>query len=260
MLSLNFDGNYLGPLFQDTPIQIHAGTNCKLITLDASANSALKWNFKESALNEKKILWAFDFGLEDDERALNNKTLFQSRQLAIDYFVKNVWPNFQDTSLGAVLYCGPFFPLHQRHAFLDYLQLLAVALPPELSPLLLFDDTFENLESELEWLSTPLLEPFIVGLEGASAQHPAIRWKSGQPFCQSMETGVVLPLKEHKALSSLHRSLERDGIAFRYIPEELICQQWGGLETLYVIENSLSSNGLRALAGFEAAGGTIITR
>lgn len=44
----------------------------------------------------------------------------------------------------------------------------------------------------------------------------------------------------------------------RWIPEEQLTHLWDGLNTLWVLKKALSPQGLRMLAGFEAAGGEVV--
>ncbi len=69
------------------------------------------------------------------------------------------------------------------------------------------------------------------------------------------ERGFLLPADRacsEEVLSVLESYLDR-----RVIPEAMLNEMWDGLDHLVVVEDAMSSLGLRQLKGFEAAGGVI---
>ena len=132
------------------------------IVLPARPADSLQWNIDPN-LNGK-ILWEFDLGLTDPYFPLEEEMHFQTLSLALSKFSREVWPQFQDKTAGAILYRGTAdfttsFSWSERQkenweawrrerpkanephlhrlfcadAFVHYFQMLAHCLPDELS-------------------------------------------------------------------------------------------------------------------------------
>lgn len=82
---------------------------------------------------------------------------------------------------------------------------------------------------------------------------------------ESITTAWCLPPSSIIDLSELHHQkevlekLEKAGIKHRPIPEEKIALNWQGLDTIIVISHQITPQGKRQLAGFCAAGGSVVT-
>ncbi|MBJ7449706.1 MAG: hypothetical protein JHC93_05035 [Parachlamydiales bacterium] len=142
-------------------------------------------------------------------------------------------------------------PIHFKRLFAkqvlaDYLDLLLVALPPDVQSLLNLDMTaIETLETQLA-LSRDL-----------GNQHTEKNLDSEISF--EVNKALLLPTKNSLLFSHWTQLVEfqQKHPDIKLIPEEKLNEEWQGLDELYFIDKTLSPMGRRFVAGFEAACGIL---
>jgi hypothetical protein len=210
----------------------------KTILLDASLASDLTWDLSDV---NGQILWELRFDFVFDQAAFN------AYILAIDQFAK-VWQQFKDCSKGVVLYRGSLDILKKIDAdeveaaniFGELLHRLASFLPDEAAPYAFFEHSSFGKAHTAQLLSKARFCHLNLSLEENTSSK-----------------GILLPSDEactSEILSKLERLMEKVG-PHRMIPETRLNEMWDGLDTIYVIEEAVSTQGERHLKGFLAAGG-----
>lgn len=194
------------------------------------------------ALGEK-ILWELDLGLFDKlTHPFGNESEARSMILAIDHFMKSIWPEFEKYSVGLSLYRGDlnFDPI----LFSDFLKFLTLNVYDSV-PLFLHFETATpfTLESAKRY-SQDLYPRF------------ELLVNDKEPPFRSRDTniGFLLPSQ----YSTKFDSLLSEGLALRVIPESLLNAEWDGLDKLYVDYSLVTKEGIRKIRGFEAAGGEVL--
>lgn len=199
----------------------------------------------------------------------------------IDFHKKFVWDEEQqrlfeawktenhyteyEPTLQETLYC--------RRAVCEYTELLAGHLPETLQPYLfldvssLNDSLFKTIILNRE--HCPNLQ---FGVRNEGTLTPPFAWHQGVSY--SGYLGRDLSEWQHKPLPAcgiciptlyrpiqqqrLKSALDQLHIPYRIISEDLLTQEWDGLDYLIVLPEILSHLGIRKLHGFCAAGGTIV--
>ena len=184
--------------------------------------------------------------------------------------------NFDEWSQGKNFSLEHLKILYRQHLCLEYHQLLTHSMPDEIPMFLLMDTSH---------LSHPVLEPLLthpdifdrlnIILHSHLIPPRTLSWNQPSPYgfigCSQSEItscsnsiAVCLPLYSQinetlvEKLSQLLETLKADAVSFRVIPEQSLISEWDELSELIVFSKALSSQGLRKLKGFNAAGGTII--
>ncbi len=229
----------------------------KTIVLPASPSSDLDWSLQLEEMKEGDFLVHLDFGWGRSPFFLSDLVVFQTFSLALDQFSMEVWPLVKDRCQGVILFRGSLDILSSlivageelsaveaATVFGDYLHRLASFLPDDATPYCLFDDR----------------GPYSLG-EAAHLLAQDRFWHLRLALDPSEHrVGVLLPQDE---LCSPVMILELDQLLrekpeIRVIPERRLSELWNGLDELIVFEESVTAQGRRQLAGFEAAGGEII--
>ncbi len=213
--------------------------------LSARPTDDLDWEW----IQGEKQLFCFDFG----EAKSSSEALFAAHLLALREFTIKI-PT--DDVAGVCFYSGPFFPtnLEEAELFSDYLHRLAAELPFEI-PIYCHFILRGDIEPALlaQQLSMRRFEHFELILEG----HPLV----GALRPSNASVGLVLPqdtlLASHKIRTEWNRLVLEMKTSFRILPEELINEQWDGIDELIVLASGLTDLGERMLKGFEATGGAI---
>ncbi|MCH9624892.1 MAG: hypothetical protein S4CHLAM123_00540 [Chlamydiales bacterium] len=252
------------------------GFNTVCITLDAQESSLLNWeqDLQRAVLYAQKgyfILWELD--LQVCEGSLEDEGRFKTLQLSVNHFSQTVLPKFLDQTLGVAFFRGEL-QLETRGEVLDYLKLLAAQLPEEVLCFLYLDTSamqsaalfFQLINQEAFgffhlFLKGPFVEkyPFAVAQFGWGHSQSVLGCTKSQISLQSrtVSLGVLLPeVFELDVMDRLVAELKER--PFRVIPENLLTQEWDGLEHLIVLSNFISNRGQRKLLGFSAASGNII--
>jgi hypothetical protein len=240
-----------------------------MIKLSAKPHDDLNWKIEGTP-----SVFEFDLGLHEPYFPIEDELYFNALAAALTQFTKEVWPRFPDSR--AILFRGKadfstFFrwtesqeanyeawkenlaPNHESHlkrlfcaeAFVAYFQMLAHRLPDEL-PLTLIIDPINTgtLAQTLHLLSPERFEHF--------------RIESGFQFDSNI--GICFPPDSECSEEII---AELDGLlnrlpSFKPVYENLLTEQWDGLDEIYVIPKALTQRGKRKLMGFEAAGGRVI--
>lgn len=260
-----------------------------IIKLPAGLSADLDWQEQKAIAQEavqkgNSILWHLDFGLSPNSFNPYETAHFFSYTLAIDHFLKELWPEFQEKTIGLCLYEGSLqfslkktekltqffeefvqdfgkewdeqdlFDLFCINLFSEYMHRLASFLPENLLPYCFLDMSFEPRQAKVaQYLSKKRFEHFQLSVKGT----PLPIREENHPL------GVCLPIDEKLTPSAtlqlelLLQSLLEKKVAFRIVSEETLNEQWLELEELIVFPTLLTPQGKRMLKGFEAAGGAI---
>lgn len=235
----------------------------------------------------KTLLWEFDFGLSRDALHLHDTVRFLSFTLAIEEFLKGLWPQFEESSFGIVLYRGKldfskrFFwageheknlqelgqdeDLYCADVFAEYIHRLASYLPDALLPFCLFDVSDLSPARSAQILSKERFAHVYLGVRGSPFSLGHLIWQGEESLslCQETQVGVILPPDELCSSSCLERlnlvlgDLISQGKCPRVIPEALLNQEWDNLDLVIGLEDLLTFQGRRRLQGFIAAGGDV---
>lgn len=250
-----------------------------MIKLPAQMESDLDWGsqINQAMQSNDGLLWTFDFG---PKFRIHDPAFFSSCALAVEEFSKNIWPQFQGSTKGVVLYEGSivfadriFLSEQTEVIFEDFLS----EFPPHFERELLFRLFCANILSEfLHRIASLLPEeiPIICRFD-ARAESDACALAQllckrrfehlhlevlGAPWVESTsKIAVSLPLDERldvearKKLNALFLTLKD----FRVIPEELLCQHWDGVDQILALKKYTSEWGMRMLNGFQATGGEV---
>lgn len=185
----------------------------------------------------EKILWELSLGFFNElSFPLGHETEAKAMLLAIDHFLKTLWPEFHPYSIGLSLYRGDtqFDP----QLFSDYLKVLTLPIPDTVPLYLHFEDT-----------TTPFLE---VARRTSRSLFPRFEIRiNGEPLPQEGNVGFLLPSKGDALFATLSPRP-------RILTEEYLTSEWDGLDTLYIDSAALSKEGMRKVQGFRAAGGEVI--
>lgn len=242
------------------------------------------------------ILWEMDFALYAE--AFSDEARFLILETAVQHFTKTVWPLFSHKTIGVVLHRGslnfaenfpwvledreecrqegslpPFFC---RELVLKQLKLLASCLPEEALCFLLLDtDSIEDPVSYFRLTNLAAFFPFHLILKGKWPQRfpyalPSFGWDHGhsplgvltdQPRTIFSEINIPLALclPEATEWEEVHSVIERLDTPFRVIPEQILTNEWDGVDQLIVFSKGVTERGRRKLLGFCAAGGTVLT-
>lgn len=176
--------------------------------------------------------------------------------------------NMKDKKVQERLYC--------RDAVGEYIELLAGHLPEQLPIHLLIDAGKLNDPLELANIAVRDRFPNLnYSIGKGSLPSQALTWYEGSSYQgyigKDLSKWNQHPLPVYGICSpSLYRPIDRDRILYclkefesrkvnyKLLSEELLILEWEGLDYLVVAPENLSSQGLRKLKGFCAAGGTII--
>jgi hypothetical protein len=263
------------------------------IDLPCQPHDSLDWSeelCKARTLVEQgdRIVWKCNLGLEGPFYPLDDEMRFQSASLAMTRFSEIVWPEFKEHTEFVCLYRGSadfhsYFSwsdkqltdfarfadpdtlqakrLFTAESFAIYFRMLSHRLPDEAKVLLLFDlAPLKSPVTALQVISKERFEHFSIGVRGLDMPIEGLWWDGTELECRKIEVtaGVVFPESACEAsCEALGKLFTIPGV--KIIFESFLSEEWEGLDQLYVIENSLSVQGLRKLSGFRAAGGEVIT-
>lgn len=167
--------------------------------------------------------------------------------------------------------------LYCRDAIGEYIELLAGHLPEQLRVYLLLKNSNVIDVSELGYLLKRDRFPHLqIALKGKDLPSPGMSWEEGRSsfgfigrdlakwdIIAMPDCGVCIPTTytaiSAQRLQEIFQVLDHHQVSYRIVSEELLNMEWDGLNYLVVSSDSLSSQGLRQLKGFCAAGGTILT-
>jgi hypothetical protein len=162
-------------------------------------------------------------------------------------------------------------------AFAEYLHRMLAFLPDILPVFCLVDVSgIESPAMQMQLTSKVFFEHIHLGIKGSDLFLSALAWQTGKsqkgwigdgsPSLNKgplPQTAVCFPQPIYCSLDVLgcldkaFAELGAKKVSFRIIPEELLTEQWDGIDTLVVISDAVSPQGKRKLQGFSAAGGEI---
>ncbi len=168
--------------------------------------------------------------------------------------------------------------LFAADVFSDYLHRLSSFLPENLIPFCFLDVSSIESEAVLSLLlSRERFQHILLALKHAKLPLGCLNWEEGQCFggwvgrgspyfsaVHDVTLGVCVPLEENMTQELLNQldgvfvELDRLQIVYRVISELYLSEGWDGIDELIVFGSATSTQGLRKLKGFLAAGGKII--
>lgn len=272
--------------------------NTYSIPLACHVDSDLQWEneikkAEDLVTKGKYIFWDLDLKIENLKFPLDNKLQFESLNLAVKKFTKDVYPLFSTNTLGVCLYSGKP-PLnasvverdhfYNADVFIDFIRLFLPSLPDQIIPFILFDsceikdpilflDLFSKERFEyfcLGFTHAPLPKNLFttsfsrdnktlsLGYFGNSFEKKSTNMSSiGLPI-----VGFVFPHKDKITKTLLLKVGETlnvlEEIPLRLIYEPYLIEEIDGLDKIIVFEEGVSSMGKRQIQGFCAAGGEVI--
>ncbi len=229
-----------------------------MITLPAHPSHDLNWEIEP----DTDVIWYLDFGwgkLNPFDPALLNANI-----LAIEEFIRKI-PHAKKIVLaklkGEEVESSDLFEERLKESGLekelfstqlisDYIHRLASVLPDEMEPVV-----------EIEISPEIPLEECVLLYCRRRFEHLHLSFSNRMVPIEGKESIVIsLPqdsLYDPKIYGPLFKSL--DGRSFKCIPEELLNEHWGEVDSLIIDPQTIGEIGKRMLYGFEAAGGQIIS-
>lgn len=264
-------------------LSIPSGFNSVSIHLDGRANASLDWDKAHQLARHYisqgfRLFWDLDLGLFQGLcEPLSDQTQYLTLGLSLKHFRDTLWKEFREHTIGLSLYRGST-TLHGKQfdweEAVDYIHHLAGQLPGELPVCVCFDtqeacDPFrfaqliskERFDRLHRCITEHLLpaQAFTKQPAGYLSEH-----KQELHAAPSL-LGICLPmhakcLPEYaQTLQNVVRQLMDDSKPFRFVCEAALTTEWDGLEMLLVVPQTVTSQGIRKLRGFCAAGGTVLT-
>lgn len=253
------NGNTWNPVLNDLLFPLNLSDIGILEKLDAHIDKVLHFakeiypQVKESILGVSLYQGAFDF----------SRAISQDEQERYEDFCKE-HPNTFYTQ-----------PLFRAHLLSEYLHRLVAFLPEEL-PIFVFLDvsTLSSLSLIAKLLCSSRFKYIHLGVKGTPLPIGVATWEKGsasyswlgntQPkFRKVPSLGILLPCdaectqEAFLALDALLAKLHAQKQEYRLLSEELLAEEWNGIDEIRVIPSALSRKAQRLLAGFEATGGVI---
>jgi hypothetical protein len=254
--------------------ELPEGFNVVCIPLDASDRSLLQWQeallFAQKAIERGfLILWELQFALL--EGSLDDEIRFMTLELNVQHFHETVWAKFQEHSFGVALYRGEL-----QEGIVDDLKSLAAWLAEEVSCFLFVDTTkVTNLEDYFKIANQEAFGHLYPILKGPFSEHypwavPSLSWGHGSSALgfssdtlktslpqQRIQQALCLPKQGN--WDHIQQAIDHFGaLPFRVIPENLLAQEWEGIDTLIIFPQTLTEKTSRKIEGFQAAGGEVI--
>lgn len=244
-----------------------------LIALDAKMTGSLEWNRElekaaEAVNAGRKILWDVQMGLFSElNYPASNGMQMRALELALEHVVEKAWDPFAEQSLGLLLFHGSI--PWQKEEEIELLHQLILSIPSEI-PLYLHLDCEKVPDAVRQLL---LLHPEKVLhcrliLENAffpPASHlfrgfvEAGRKDAEMPYAICLPALSFLEKSPPSILQDLFQVFQSQNLPLRWIPEEVLTQEWQGLDWIFYFPQALTHQGKRKLLGFAAAGGTIVS-
>lgn len=185
-----------------------------ILRLPAGVQSDLNWDdicLKAEEITDQKIIWDIDFEIQPYQFCLTDQRVFQNFVCAIEHFKKHIYSQFQEKTIGVILYKGTFnfssyFQMSETlernlqekfqesaetnldwfittfwtQAFVDYFRMLSYHVPNDLSILLCFDYPSNLMpEQSLRLFSKEYFEHFLLAIRGGEIPIDALCWERG---------------------------------------------------------------------------------
>lgn len=265
--------------------------NTILVRLPCGPHSELNWEIPSTS---KRIIWEFVCGLDEPFFPFTDELRFQALSLACKQFTQTLWPRYKDQTLGGILYRGPAdispfflwndlqkanyasitrpnqfsdFPGFCLDVLYSYVQLLAYLLPDELPLMLCFDvKMIPSLSRALSLLSRERFNHFLIAVSSNKWPMPAFHYDEHSISFLPLQAskGLCFPKASQMNeetffhIDKIIKGLYESNSSFRVIFEEYLTEQWDHLDEILVLPQALSAQGRRKLAGFKAAGGSVL--
>ncbi len=197
------EGNHQGFLKNGAPHFLQIEENA-IFSLKAHPHEDLNWTIPECSF------WDIDLGLNSGMLSLKDPAFFFSLSLALEKFTQEIWPSFQEKTVGLSLYQGPFdiadrliwdaemeehllekFPevnatsrlFFAADLFAEFLHRLASFLPVEL-PLFCFFDvkTIPSFAHQAALFNPTRFEHLHLALKHSPLPFRGLAWKEGGSF------------------------------------------------------------------------------
>lgn len=255
-------------------------SSCFRVRLPCRWTDDLLWDAVLGAIPpDVSLLWELDLGLDAPYFPLDDSMRFHALQLALRQFTHEIWPFYGQRSKGVVLYRGtadfslffswsrtqeenwtvwvqkaPPAPASHRKklfcadAFAYYFQMLSHALPDE-APLLLHFETCgcAGIAEAFQLTAKERFEHFSLILT--------------PPREEKAPSAVCFPLQERCSdlvLQKLNTLFSQIKKPFRIIEELFLTESWEEVDTIYVLSDTVTIQGMRKLMGFCSAGGLVV--
>lgn len=168
--------------------------------------------------------------------------------------------------------------LFAADVFSEYLHRIASFLPDTLVPCCFLDvSSVENSAILALLLSGERFQHILLALKHARLPLGCLNWEEGRSFggwvgrgapyfsaVHDVTLGVCVPLEELMTkdlmdqMCEVFTQLDEMGVTYRVMSELYLSESWDGIDELIVFSSGLSSQGLRKLKGFLAAGGKVV--
>src|ERR1700722_10980696 len=108
------NGELFLPRIQEVEGEYDPATdNAVLIKLSASLGAELNWDEEKARAQQfvqkgALLFWQIDLGLESNSLSLKDPAHFFSYGIALEQFSQEIWPAFQEHTLGISLYRGTY--------------------------------------------------------------------------------------------------------------------------------------------------------
>lgn len=246
-IALNHFHDEIWPEFRSHSIGV--GFYCD----SADFTDQIPWDLEQEEAFRKWIQAAFQ----------DRETLVSETRIVIESFEEVTKEKFKNYESGRALlsrYCSDVTA--------SYLSLLAAHLSADIPVYLLLD---------VEKITSPLLQAqlttqerfgyFHLALKGCQWSFPGWTWKGDKlirPHESTASLAICLPSIEvvrHSGYQGIEAMMEKwinEKIPFRVIPESQLVTEWGGLDEIHFVPQSLTTYGKRQLQGFCAAGGRAV--
>lgn len=256
MLALEFNGFRQTLLLNNEPFVLNDNTAILSVPMGLQAN--LKW-VKEMELAKKiqaekrYIIW--DFGLSPPQ----DEAEFLSYQLAVEHFKEYLFPLFTSNSLGAIVYKGRWDSTKKEQ--LHFFKSLLPSFPETLTPLLFLENSTLSRADFYYHFSPEHFDGFLVATEDPSG-FPYMGREWATLSNQRIPKAIVIPsleIEDKSVWEEVAEVIDQFPKPFRLIPEPFLTQEWHGVEQLYLFPHFTTAFGKRAVQGFLATGGELIT-
>ena len=260
-----------------------------MIELDASLHSLLDWTFSFKK-SKKPLFWYLNFGFSKKLPPYHLNAPLASYLIAVETFAQTCFKPYKDETEGVYLFRGSLEEAlsmqwdassesdflswkkglpNMKHlkdvysmlAFSNYLHLLAAALPERLKVLMSLDVQGAFSPSRLAQLLS--CEHFShINIVVTGTDFP-IRG-GGKNGGKVPTLGVVFPklIKSSETvldqIDKIMQTLQDNNFSFKMIAESHLTEQWDHLDHIIVLSHALTSEGIRKMQGFNAAGGIAV--
>ena len=260
-----------------------------MIELDAGLDSLLDWKMP-SQINQNPLFWYLNFGFSKELPSYFLNAPLSSYRIAVSTFIETCLKQYEDQTKGVYLFRGSlsnalsmrwdvdveddFLKWKQgfnkmKHlrdyyamlSFSNYLHTLSAPIPETVKVLISFDISgFCSPSRTAQLLSHEHFSDIDIEITGSLL--PIRVMDKTEKHSPSL--GLVFPklIKSSEAvldvIDALIETLQNNGVFFKLIPESHLTEQWGGLDHLIILSETLTSEGLRKVMGFSAAGGVTV--